>query len=91
MSFWDYTSIFGIIIVLIGAWILLKRFDKNAKTRVREKAYKLLDMKNPAARDLKTNIRDLQLYGGRLKRDQEFMQLRQRLSKKLEGIEAASR
>jgi hypothetical protein len=77
--------------VLIGAWWFIKRMDGAAKDKSREKAYKLLEMENPPAKDIKKTIRDLHLYGGRMKRDQEFLQLRVRLTKKLDAIEADSR
>ena len=90
MSFWDIVSVIAIIIVLGVAWWGIRRLDQNAKWRSRDRAYKLLDMDNPSVREMKSTIRELQLYGGRLKRNKEFQQLRQRLSEKLEMIESAS-
>ena len=90
MSFWDIASVIGVMIVLAVAWWLLRRMDQHAKFKNRDRAYQLLDMENPPVREMKTIIRNLQLYGGRLRRNKEFHQLRQRLSEKLATMESAS-
>ena len=90
MEFWDIVSVLAIIAVLAVAWWGIRRLDQNAKWRSRDRAYKLLDQDNPSVREMKSTIRDLQLYGGRLKRNKEFQQLRQRLTEKLEMMEGAS-
>jgi hypothetical protein len=91
MSVWDVLTYIGVIVVLGGAWYFIKRMDRAAKDKSRENAYRLLEMENPPTKELKRTIRDLNLYGGRLKRDQEFMQLRQKLTRKLDGLEYGSR
>jgi hypothetical protein len=91
MSVWDVVGYIIVMVVLGGAWYLIKRLDNNAKNKSRENAYRLLEMENPPAKELKRTIRDLHLYGGRVRRNQEFIQLRQRLTRKLDGIEYGSR
>ncbi len=91
MSVWDVLTYIGVIVVLGGAWYFIKRMDRAAKDKSRENAYRLLEMENPPTKELKRTIRDLNLYGGRLKRDQEFLQLRQKLTRKLDGLEYGSR
>ena len=91
MSVWDVLTYLGVMVVLGGAWWFIKRMDGAAKDKSREKAYKLLEMDNPPAKEIKRTIRDLHLYGGRLKRDKEFVQLRVKLTQKLDTIEYGSR
>ena len=91
MTVWDVLTYIGVMIVLGGAWYFIKRMDNAAKDKSRETAYRLLEMEDPPVKEVKRTIRDLHLYGGRLKRDQEFMQLRRRLSQKLDAIEYGSR
>jgi len=90
MGFWDIASILGIVVLLAAGWWLLRRLDQHAKLKSRDRAYKLLDMDNPSVKEMKSTIRELQLYGGRLKRNKEFQQLRHRLTQKLDTIESSS-
>jgi hypothetical protein len=87
MGVWDILSYIGLMVVLAAAMYFIHRMDKSAKAKSRENAYRLLDMEDPPPRDLKRTIRDLSLYGGRLKRDKEFLQLKERLNRKLEAAE----
>ena len=87
MTAWDVFAYIGMVAVLAAAWYAMRRLDRKARAKSREKAYQLLDMDNPPVKELKKTIRELQLYGGRMKRDLEFLQLRERLSRKLDAIE----
>lgn len=82
----DYLYFVLIILVLVGLLYLVHRMDKNAKNKYRKDAYSLLD--NPVAdpKEIKKTLRGLSLYGGRLRKDQEFSQLIKRLSEKLNDI-----
>jgi hypothetical protein len=70
------------VLVLVGAWVLVNRIDKRAKERYRRDAYRILDTENPTEKELKETLRGLSLYGGRIKKDQEFEELKRRLSSK---------
>lgn len=87
----DILTYIAVMLVLAGAWWFIKRMDGAAKDKSRENAYRLLEMENPPAKELKRTIRNLQLYGGRMKRDQEFIQLRAKLTSKLDTIESSYR
>ena len=91
MSVWDIITYIAVMVVLGGAWWFIKRMDATAKNKSRENAYRLLDMETPPAKELKRTIRDLHIYGGRMKRDQEFIQLRAKLTRKLDAIEFGPR
>lgn len=91
MTVLDILWYIGVIAILVAGWWLIKRMDDAAKDKSRENAYKLLEMENPPKKELKKTIRALHIYGGRVRRDQEFLQLRARLTQKLDGIEYGSR
>ena len=86
MDVWGLIWFIALILALAGVMVLLNRLDRRAKNKSRENAYRLLDMENPPANELKKTIRDLHLYGGRLKKDKEFVQLRSRLTQKLDML-----
>ena len=76
----DYVWFALIVLALIGAWMLVNRIDRRAKERYRRDAYRILDKK-----EVKDTLRGLSLYGGRLKKDKEFDELKKRLYRKLGG------
>ncbi len=84
----DYVWFILMVLVLVGAWILVNRIDKRAKERYRRDAYRILDMEDPSEKELKDTLRGLSLYGGRIKRDKEFEELKKRLSSKFRRTSA---
>ena len=79
----DYVLFALLIIVLVGAVILLRRSDTRTKNKYKKAAYSLLDMPNPDPAKIKDTIKYLRLYGGRWRKDKEFVQLANRLLDKL--------
>jgi hypothetical protein len=80
----DYVY-FGLIIVALGgASYLLTWMDKKTKNKHKIEAYHLLDSPDASNEDIKKNIKMLRLYGGRWRKDKEFIQLINRLIDKLE-------
>jgi hypothetical protein len=87
----DYVY-FGLMIILLGvaSW-LLSRADKKTKNKYKIEAYKLLDTPDASADAIKKNIKMLRLYGGRFRKDKEFIQLTDKLIAKLDKIEPVQR
>jgi hypothetical protein len=86
----DYFYFILIILALVAAFIFLQRSDKKTKNRHKVDAYKLLDSPNPAPEEIVKTIKFLRLYGGRWRKDKEFLQLVERLQVRLKlSIEVA--
>lgn len=83
----DYVYFALIIIALVAASYFLNRADKKTKNKYKLEAYKLLDMPDATAEAIKKNIKMLRLYGGRFRKDKEFMMLIDKLILKLDKIE----
>ncbi len=82
---------FLIIIALILIIYLLNRIEKRTKLNYKKNAYQLLEGINPTPKEIKDTIKGLRLYGGRLRKDKECVQLVQRLLEKLDTVEKTSR
>jgi hypothetical protein len=85
----DWLLFVLLIIVLIGIVILLRRSDARTKNKYRKAAYDLLEKTNPDPKQIKDTIRYLRLYGGRWRKDKEFIELVRRLLNRLDSIEKA--
>ena len=83
----DYALFILLIVILAGAVILLRRSDTRTKNKYRKAAYSLLEKSNPDPRELKDTIKFLRLYGGRWRKDKEFVELAKRLIDKLDSVE----
>jgi len=83
----DYALFILLIVVLIGIIILLRRSDISTKKKYRKAAYGLLEKPNPDLQEIKSTIKYLRLYGGRWRKDKEFVELANRLMSKLDSIE----
>jgi hypothetical protein len=83
----DYVFFILLIVVLIGIIILLRRSDVRTKKKYRKAAYGLLEKPNPDPMEIKNTIKYLRLYGGRWRKDKEFIELVSRLMSKLDSIE----
>ncbi len=81
----QYVWFFGIVAFLGLLLYLLSKWEHRIKNNYRKDAYYLLEQENPDPRKLKISLRNLRLYGGRLRRDQEIQELILRLKAKLEG------
>ncbi|OGO06651.1 MAG: hypothetical protein A2Y92_05190 [Chloroflexi bacterium RBG_13_57_8] len=68
-----------IILVLAGIIFLLNRVEKGIKSRFKKSAYALLETDRPDPKEVRDTIRGLHLYGGRLFKDKECVQLVDRL------------
>ena len=80
--------IFGLIILfLVFVLLLITRLDGRIKNKWRKSAYSLLEMANPDSEEIIKTIKNLRLYGGRIRRDKELKQLIARLHDKLASIE----
>jgi hypothetical protein len=82
----DYFYFFLFVVVLVGALVLLMRIDARIKRRYRKDAYTLLEDPSPSAADVRRTIKGLRLYGGRWRRNKEFIQLTERLIERLKDI-----
>jgi hypothetical protein len=82
----EYLWFVLIIIVLLLALVGLNKIDKREKNKYRKAAYTLLETVNPDLKEIKNTIKGLRLYGGRWRKDQEFVQLVKRLQDKINGI-----
>ncbi len=81
----EYLWFILIMIVLLLAIVGLNRMDKREKNKYRKAAYTLLETVNPDSKEIKNIIKGLRLYGGRWRKDKEFVQLIKRLQDKLNG------
>lgn len=75
-----------IIVILIAVIILLRRSDTRTKNKYRKAAYSLLEKSKPDPKELKDTIKYLRLYGGRWRKDKEFLELAKRLIDKLDSV-----
>jgi hypothetical protein len=83
----DYALFILLVVILVGAVILLRRSDTRTKNKYRKAAYILLEKSNPDPKELKDTIKYLRLYGGRWRKDKEFLELAKRLIDKLDRVE----
>ena len=83
----DYVWFVLFLLFLVLVLFVLNKMDRLNKNRHRETAYKLLETDNPDPKEIKTTIKGLRLYAGRLRKDQEFMKLIRQLQDKLFSIE----
>ncbi len=85
----DYFYFALIVAALVTIWILLNRMDKKTKNSYKKNAYRLLDEPSASKQEITKTIKMLRLYGGRFRKDKEFIQLVDRLIEKLDKIEPA--
>ena len=83
----DYLSFILVIVFCAFLIYLLDRFDKRTKNKWRKNAYSLLGTDNPDPEEIIKTIKYLRLYGGRIRKDKEFLQLIARLQEKLDSVE----
>jgi hypothetical protein len=83
----DYLVFILIIVALILIIYFLNRIEKRTKLNFIKNAYRLLEDINPTPKDIRDTIKGLRLYGGRLRKDKECIQLVKRLLEKLNTIE----
>ena len=84
----EYLTFVLVILFLAFLLFVLARIEKGTKNKWRKTAYDLLEMKKPERVEVLKTIKHLRLYGGRIRKDKEFMQLISRLQDRLAGIEA---
>ena len=82
----EYVSFILVILALVFILYLLNRLDKRTKNKWRKNAYDLLEMHNPDKTEVINTIKYLRLYGGRIRKDKEFVQLIVRLQDKLDTM-----
>jgi hypothetical protein len=83
----DYLVFILIIVALILIIYFLNRIEKRTKLNFIKNAYRLLEDINPTPKDIRDTIKGLRLYGGRLRKDKECIQLVKRLLEKLDTVE----
>ena len=83
----DYVVFFLIIVALVLIIYLLSRVEKRTKLNYKKNAYELLEGVNPTPKEIKDAIKGLRLYGGRLRKDKECVELVKRLAEKLNTVE----
>ena len=83
----DYVYFIIIILALVAIIYFLNRSEKKTKNKHKKDAYRLLDTPNPDQREIISTIKCLRLYGGRWRKDQEFVELIKRLNMRLDKIE----
>ena len=81
----NYLYFFLLVAFLAGLLVFLFRLEKQAKRRQRRTAYDLLEKKNPSTQEIKQALKGLRLYGGRWRKDKEFLQLILRLEERLKN------
>jgi hypothetical protein len=79
----DYVIFALIILVLVAAIIFLQRSEKSTKIKYKKEAYRLLDEPHPDPVEVARIIKLLRLYGGRWRKDKEFVELVKRLAERL--------
>jgi hypothetical protein len=79
----DYFYFSLLVAFLIGVLVLLFRLEKGEKRRQRKAAYDLLERRGASAGEIKQVLKGLRLYGGRWRKDKEFVQLIARLEERL--------
>jgi len=80
--------IFILLILFLGfLLILIAGIDRRTKNKWRKTAYGLLENEHPDRKEIVKAIKNLRLYGGRIRRDKEFKQLITRLHDRLDSIE----
>jgi hypothetical protein len=75
-----------IILALVALMYLLSRSEKKTKNKYKKDAYRLLDMPNPDRAEITKSIKLLRLYGGRWRKDKEFIELVKRLVDRLNNM-----
>ena len=83
----EYVTFILLILFLGFLLVLLARIDRRTKNKWRKSAYDLLEIGNPDPQEIVKTIKHLRLYGGRIRRDKEFIQLITRLQEKLISTE----
>jgi hypothetical protein len=72
-----------IILALVAAMYLLSRSENRTKNKYKKAAYRLLDDPHPDNVEVSKMIKMLRLYGGRWRKDKEFIELVNRLRDRL--------
>ena len=80
----DYFYFILFILALIAVLILLIRADRRTRSKYKKTAYRLLETANPDSKEVKDTIKGLRLYGGRIRKDKESVQLVNRLLDKFD-------
>jgi hypothetical protein len=83
----EYVVFVLIIAALVLVLVLLNRVEKSTKLNLKKTAYRLLEGINPTPKEIKDTIKGLRLYGGRLRKDKECIELVRRLTEKLDIAE----
>ncbi len=83
----EYVPFILLILFLAFVLILIARIEKRTKNKWRKNAYSLLETAKPDPQEIIKTIKNVRLYGGRMRRDKEFKQLIARLQEKLDSID----
>ena len=80
----DYFYFILFVLALVAVLILLMRTDRRTRSKYKKTAYRLLETANPDSKEVKDTIKGLRLYGGRIRKDKESVQLVNRLLDKFD-------
>ncbi|MBN1176879.1 MAG: hypothetical protein JXA51_04280 [Dehalococcoidales bacterium] len=83
----EYVPLILMLLFLVFLLFLITGIDRRTKNKWRKSAYDLLEMRTPEREEIVKTIKHLRLYGGRLRKDKEFMQLISRLQDRLASLE----
>jgi hypothetical protein len=86
----DYFYFALIVLALVAGWYLLNRMDKRTKNHYKKDAYRILDTNDASREEIRKTIKMLRLYGGRFRKDKEFVQLVNKLIDRLDKIEGVT-
>jgi hypothetical protein len=84
----EYVYFILVIVFLLFILFVLDRIDKRTKSKWRKNAYSLLETDRPDPGEITKTIKNLRLYGGRIRKDKEFVQLIARLQDRLEKTDS---
>ncbi len=82
----EYVTFILLILFLGFVLILVTRLDRRTKNKWRKNAYSLLETVKPDPEEIVKTIKNLRLYGGRIRQNKEFQQLIARLQDKLDSV-----
>ena len=74
------------ILALIVILFLLFKYDARVKSGYKKAAYRLLETSSPDVKEVRDTIKGLRLYGGRIRKDKETVELVNRLQEKFAKI-----
>jgi hypothetical protein len=85
----DYVFFILFILALIAGFYFIRKSDIRTKNKYKLNGYHLLEEPHPDPKKIVETIKLLRLYGGRWRKDKEFVDLVRLLADRLNEIEKA--